>query len=109
MPTPRPYGTGPYGTGYYSRYRGVVYDAAGRSGIAFSAHSTAPNITVNPHAISSIVFAARVESELSWIQPPAHETGIWTPAAPCEPGVWALPPGCSQGNWQITRIPGMGA
>lgn len=106
MATPRPYGTGPYGTGYYSRYRGVIYDAAGRTGLLFGAHATFA-VTINPWATAGIVFAAwSAHAAYSWVVPPAHEPGTWTPAAPCEGGVWALPPGCIPGNWQTTRIPG---
>ena len=171
MPTPRPYGIGPYGTGYYSRYRGEIYEVAGASslhmaaiargvnriitleapsdGISFAAHATAgfvydlhAGITgiawslrargvqrlVNPQALSSItlrVFAEHFAG--SWIAPPAHEIGTWTPADPCEtglwtppaapepggwpsaypcePGVWAAPAAPAQGSWTITRIP----
>ena len=105
MPAPRYFGVGPYGVGYYSAYRGEVYDAAGRTGLVFGAQAAA-TMTINPEAVSGIVFSAwTAYAAYSWVVPPSYELGVWTPAAPCEPGVWALPPGCAQGSWQTPRFP----
>lgn len=59
MADPRPFGTGPYGVGYYSVYRGAVWDVAGRT-----------SITLLPQASGQLTFSAAGAAEL--------RTNAWT-------------------------------
>lgn len=57
MAAPRPFGTGPYGVGYYSRYRGNLYEVGGACLLNFGA-AARPNRISSISAVSSITFDA---------------------------------------------------
>jgi hypothetical protein len=120
----RPYGVGGYGTGPYARYGANTYDVQGRTGIAFgvkalphlthqinavssitfAAWATGLRLTVQPAAVSQIVFDVHVPLELSWTGWAPCEPGGWQPAGPGDGGAWAPPGGCSTGTWAEIRL-----
>lgn len=121
---PRPFGTGPYGTGRYSRDAAAVYLVGGATGIAFDVTARANRvlsvaaassisfdattrgiyITVQSEAISEIVFDVHAVGLLSWTGWAPCETGGWMVPGPCEGGVWTPTGGCGTGIWTGARL-----
>ena len=76
MAAPRPYGHGPYGSGHYSRYAGVIHDAG-----------TAVRLTLGTQfrvfRVSPLGAAAWLDFEFDAALQPT-----WPRLAPCETGIW---------------------
>jgi hypothetical protein len=132
MATPRPYGHGIYGNGYYSRYRGYVYnnggsttllfdakgaantvgELAGRSSLTFSLRALglgrevhaggASQIVWQAHAKAAVVFKPWALSQILFDAWAEHLTRSWMLPPPCEPGIWTPADPCTAGSWSAS-------
>lgn len=119
MADPRPFGTGYYGTGYYSRYRGTIWDAAGASSLQLTTQGTA-QLLFDPAGFVELQFAAwtwgiqrsraiagRTQIQLSaWskgiqriINPQAYTEIRFSAWALHFSLSWQLPAPCIPGEW----------
>lgn len=100
MPIPRPYGRGPYGTGPYSRYRGAVYECAGRTGITFDVRGMGVSLIWRPWALTEITWSVyALHADYTWQLYAPCSSGTWGTAGACLPGTWTPPPACATGAW----------
>lgn len=126
MATPRPYGIGPYGRGYYERWRGTVYEVGGATVLSFSLQArpqriiylaaqtsigfnvvAGANLAHAMGGLTSIAFAlqaapqriihAEAITQIAFACQ-AELIESWRGLAPCEGGAWQLAD-CSPGEW----------
>jgi hypothetical protein len=85
MPTPRPFGVGPYGAGLFSTYAGNVWAAGARSGIKFTQHAVlvakfsagaAPRIRFTLRSGSSVAFTLGGRSGITFAMTGAPQITI---------------------------------
>lgn len=121
---PRPFGVGPYGTDKYSRYEAYLpVPVPDRRHVRRSRHPAGghlrlrlrhryrvrrfrrgPGITVQPAAVTGLVFDARAHDTLSWASWAPCEAGGWQRPPGCETGAWTPPGGCGTGVWTGARL-----
>ena len=100
MAIPRPYGRGPYGTGAYSRYRGVIYECGGATGISFDVRAAGGSSIWLPWAVAGIEWSVyALHTDITWARVTLCSSGTWGAAGACLPGTWTPPPACATGAW----------